>query len=69
MVAVIEPLCGAFGESGLLVLPCIATHLIQVIDLFLQQLFLIFDSHANPKLLVDYFGLFSRQLDASQKQC
>ncbi|GAU34305.1 hypothetical protein TSUD_20110, partial [Trifolium subterraneum] len=29
MVAVIEPLCGAFGESGLLVLPCIATHLIQ----------------------------------------
>ncbi|CAI8602052.1 unnamed protein product [Vicia faba] len=36
MVAVIEPLCGAFGESGLLVLPCIATHLIQIIvDSFL----------------------------------
>ncbi|KAI5396883.1 putative sodium/metabolite cotransporter bass4 [Lathyrus oleraceus] len=39
MVAVIEPLCGAFGESGLLVLPCIATHLIQIIlDSFLVNL-------------------------------
>ncbi|KAK7392986.1 hypothetical protein VNO78_21436 [Psophocarpus tetragonolobus] len=31
MVAVIEPLQGAFGESGLLVLPCVAAHLIQII--------------------------------------
>ncbi|XP_027365447.1 probable sodium/metabolite cotransporter BASS4, chloroplastic isoform X2 [Abrus precatorius] len=31
MVAVIEPLQGAFGESGLLVLPCVAAHLNQVI--------------------------------------
>lgn len=36
MVAVIETLHGAFGESGLLVLPCIAAHLNQVIvDSFL----------------------------------
>jgi hypothetical protein len=68
MVAVIEPLCGAFGESGLLVLPCIATHLIQVIYLFFEQLLLIFHSHANQKLLVDYRGLFSRKLHASQRQ-
>ncbi|KAL9319152.1 hypothetical protein ACSQ67_015669 [Phaseolus vulgaris] len=31
MVAVIEPLQGAFGESGLLVLPCVAAHLNQII--------------------------------------
>ncbi|XP_061376095.1 probable sodium/metabolite cotransporter BASS4, chloroplastic isoform X1 [Gastrolobium bilobum] len=31
MVAVIQPLHGAFGESGLLVLPCVAAHLIQII--------------------------------------
>lgn len=35
MVAVIEPLRGAFGESGLLVLPCVAAHLNQVIYLFI----------------------------------
>ncbi|KAJ0101542.1 hypothetical protein Patl1_05899 [Pistacia atlantica] len=31
MVAVVEQLGGAFGESGLLVLPCVAAHLIQII--------------------------------------
>ncbi|KAI4352923.1 hypothetical protein L6164_007130 [Bauhinia variegata] len=31
MVAVIEPLRGALGESGLLVLPCVAAHLNQII--------------------------------------
>lgn len=31
MVAVVEQLGGALGESGLLVLPCIAAHLNQVI--------------------------------------
>lgn len=30
MVAVVEQLRGALGESGLLVLPCIAAHIIQV---------------------------------------
>jgi sodium/bile acid cotransporter 7 len=30
MVAVVEQLGGAFGESGLLVLPCVAAHLNQV---------------------------------------
>lgn len=34
MVAVIEPLRGAFGESGLLVLPCVAAHLNQVTFFF-----------------------------------
>jgi len=31
MVAVVEQLGGAFGESGLLVLPCVAAHLNQVV--------------------------------------
>ncbi|KAL6989335.1 putative sodium/metabolite cotransporter bass4, chloroplastic [Sarracenia purpurea var. burkii] len=36
MVAVVEQLSGAFGESGLLVLPCVAAHLNQIImDSFL----------------------------------
>ncbi|KAM6600593.1 hypothetical protein CsatA_020202 [Cannabis sativa] len=36
MVAVVEKLGGAFGESGLLVLPCVAAHLNQIIlDTFL----------------------------------
>ncbi|CAA2973712.1 probable sodium metabolite cotransporter BASS4, chloroplastic [Olea europaea subsp. europaea] len=36
MVAVVEQLGGAFGESGLLVLPCVAAHLNQIImDSFL----------------------------------
>ncbi|XP_044462291.1 probable sodium/metabolite cotransporter BASS4, chloroplastic [Mangifera indica] len=36
MVAVVEQLGGAFGKSGLLVLPCVAAHLIQIImDSFL----------------------------------
>jgi len=30
MVAVVEQLGGAFGESGLLVLPCVAAHINQV---------------------------------------
>lgn len=31
MVAVVEQLGGALGETGLLVLPCVAAHLNQVI--------------------------------------
>ncbi|CAN0900586.1 Probable sodium/metabolite cotransporter BASS4, chloroplastic [Linum grandiflorum] len=31
LVAVVEQLGGAFGESGLLVLPCVAAHLVQVL--------------------------------------
>ncbi|KAK2973936.1 hypothetical protein RJ640_001404, partial [Escallonia rubra] len=31
MVTVVEQLGGAFGESGLLVLPCVAAHLNQVL--------------------------------------
>lgn len=39
MVAVVEQLGGALGESGLLVLPCIAAHLNQIIlDSFLVSL-------------------------------
>ncbi|KAF5446293.1 hypothetical protein F2P56_031929 [Juglans regia] len=39
MVAVVEQLGGAFGESGLLVLPCVAAHLNQIImDSFLVNL-------------------------------
>lgn len=51
MVAVIEPLCGAFGESGLLVLPCIATHLIQIIvDSFLVNFMRRKDNPGNVKV-------------------
>lgn len=32
MVAVVEQLKGALGESGLLILPCVASHIIQVIS-------------------------------------
>ncbi|KAJ6909139.1 hypothetical protein NC652_020190 [Populus alba x Populus x berolinensis] len=41
MVAVVEQLGGAFGESGLLVLPCVAAHLNQIImDSFLVNFWL-----------------------------
>lgn len=41
MVAVVEQLSGAFGESGLLVLPCVAAHLNQIIlDSFLVSFWL-----------------------------
>ncbi|XP_024013014.1 probable sodium/metabolite cotransporter BASS4, chloroplastic [Eutrema salsugineum] len=41
MVAVVEQLRGAFGESGLLVLPCVAAHLNQImIDSILVNLWL-----------------------------
>lgn len=41
MVAVVEQLGGAFGEPGLLVLPCVAAHLNQIImDSFLVNLWL-----------------------------
>lgn len=36
MVAVVEQLGGSFGESGLLVLPCVAAHLNQVFRLFVH---------------------------------
>lgn len=36
MVAVIQPLGSAFGEPGLLVLPCVAAHLNQVIHVFVS---------------------------------
>jgi hypothetical protein len=39
MVAVVEQLGGAFGESGLLVLPCVAAHLNHVIHLFVHIYF------------------------------
>ncbi|CAM8949071.1 unnamed protein product [Rhodiola kirilowii] len=48
MVAVVEQLGGAFGESGLLVLPCIAAHLNQIIiDSFLVNLWRQKDSKAT----------------------
>ncbi|XP_004498479.1 probable sodium/metabolite cotransporter BASS4, chloroplastic isoform X1 [Cicer arietinum] len=51
MVAVIEPLHGAFGESGLLVLPCIAAHLTQIIvDSFLVNFMRRRDNLNNVKV-------------------
>ncbi|PKI44312.1 hypothetical protein CRG98_035294 [Punica granatum] len=48
MVAVVEQLGGAFGESGLLVLPCVAAHLIQIImDSFLVNFWLRKDLSAD----------------------
>ncbi|XP_010554509.1 PREDICTED: probable sodium/metabolite cotransporter BASS4, chloroplastic [Tarenaya hassleriana] len=41
MVAVVQQLGGAFGEPGLLVLPCVAAHLIQIVmDSFLVSFWL-----------------------------
>ncbi|XP_040940210.1 probable sodium/metabolite cotransporter BASS4, chloroplastic isoform X2 [Gossypium hirsutum] len=41
MVAVVQQLGSAFGESGLLVLPCVAAHLIQIVlDSFLANFWL-----------------------------
>ncbi|XP_074577813.1 putative sodium/metabolite cotransporter BASS4, chloroplastic [Curcuma longa] len=41
LVAVVEQLHGALGESGLLVLPCVAAHIIQIIiDSFIVNLWL-----------------------------
>uniref|UniRef100_A0A7N0SWT4 Probable sodium/metabolite cotransporter BASS4, chloroplastic n=1 Tax=Kalanchoe fedtschenkoi TaxID=63787 RepID=A0A7N0SWT4_KALFE len=49
MVAVVEQLGGAFGESGLLVLPCVAAHLNQIIiDSFLVNLWRQKDSKGIP---------------------
>ena len=42
MVAVVEKLGGAFGESGLLVLPCVAAHLNQVIHVLATFFFFFF---------------------------
>ncbi|EOY19132.1 Sodium Bile acid symporter family isoform 1 [Theobroma cacao] len=48
MVAVVEQLGGAFGESGLLVLPCVAAHIIQIIlDSFLVNFWLRMDLPSN----------------------
>ncbi|KAE8701068.1 putative sodium/metabolite cotransporter BASS4 [Hibiscus syriacus] len=48
MVAVVEQLGGAFGESGLLVLPCVAARLIQIIlDSFLVNFWLRRDLSSN----------------------
>ncbi|KAK8653410.1 hypothetical protein V6N13_127412 [Hibiscus sabdariffa] len=48
MVAVVEQLGGAFGESGLLVLPCVAAHLSQIIlDSFLVNFWLRRDLSSN----------------------
>ncbi|XP_019461791.1 PREDICTED: probable sodium/metabolite cotransporter BASS4, chloroplastic isoform X1 [Lupinus angustifolius] len=51
MVAVIEPLGGAFGESGLLILPCVAAHLNQIIfDSFLVNFLRPKDNSNNVKV-------------------
>ncbi|KAI3427711.1 uncharacterized protein J3R85_009283 [Psidium guajava] len=48
MVAVVEQLSGAFGESGLLVLPCVAAHILQIImDSFLVNIWLRKDAASN----------------------
>ncbi|XP_065870128.1 probable sodium/metabolite cotransporter BASS4, chloroplastic isoform X2 [Euphorbia lathyris] len=53
MAAVVEQLGGAFGESGLLILPCVAAHLNQIIiDSFLVNFWLRKDvASENVKLL------------------
>ncbi|TKY53490.1 sodium/metabolite cotransporter BASS4 [Spatholobus suberectus] len=51
MIAVIEPLQGAFGESGLLVLPCVAAHLNQIIvDSFIVNFLRPRDNSDNVKV-------------------
>ncbi|OVA11854.1 putative sodium bile acid cotransporter [Macleaya cordata] len=48
MVAVVEQLRGALGESGLLVLPCVAAHINQIIiDSFLVNYWLRKDQASN----------------------
>lgn len=48
MVAVVEQLGGALGEPGLLVLPCVAAHINQVLSHFLpDSLLLIFTAHVT----------------------
>ncbi|XP_039133518.1 probable sodium/metabolite cotransporter BASS4, chloroplastic isoform X5 [Dioscorea cayenensis subsp. rotundata] len=48
MVAVVEQLNGALGESGLLILPCVASHIIQIIiDSFLVNMWTQKDQHSN----------------------
>ncbi|XP_043703101.1 probable sodium/metabolite cotransporter BASS4, chloroplastic [Telopea speciosissima] len=48
MVAVVEQLGGALGESGLLVLPCVAAHINQIIvDSFLVNFWLQKDQSSN----------------------
>lgn len=42
MVAVVEQLGGALGESGLLVLPCIAAHFNQVLITYIPFLCILF---------------------------
>ncbi|CAN6697502.1 unnamed protein product [Malus baccata var. baccata] len=50
MVAVVEQLGGALGESGLLVLPCVAAHLNQIImDSFLVNFWLRKDLSTNSR--------------------
>ncbi|WCJ19085.1 Sodium Bile acid symporter family [Euphorbia peplus] len=53
MAAVVEQLGGAFGESGLLILPCVAAHLNQIIiDSFIVNFWLQKDlASENAKLL------------------
>lgn len=51
MVAVVEQLHGALGVSGLLVLPCVAAHIIQIIiDSFLVNFWFRSDSSNNVKV-------------------
>lgn len=69
MVAVVEQLGGAFGESGLLVLPCVAAHLIQV------KFFIVSICHGFGQLIssllfhVDYNGLLPRKFLAAKGCC
>ncbi|KAG5239575.1 sodium/metabolite cotransporter BASS [Salix suchowensis] len=61
MVAVVEQLGGAFGESGLLVLPCVAAHLNQIImDSFFVNFWLRKDlaSESAKQIIKLIFQLF-----------
>ncbi|XAR53498.1 hypothetical protein NMG60_11022075 [Bertholletia excelsa] len=52
MAAVVEQLAGAFGESGFLVLPCVAAHLNQIImDSFLVSFWLQKEQPSNKAKL------------------
>lgn len=62
MVAVVEQLGGAFGESGLLVLPCVAAHLNQVIHPFVHLCFCIYLCFVLIFVITDIINIYCRLL-------
>lgn len=60
MVAVVEQLGGALGESGLLVLPCVAAHINQVSHVLIHYHFAHLADCQLLNYIADYYGLFPR---------